>query len=373
MNKKHRKSRSSQTRASNAHADFSVGGAAGAFQRSIDHSPAVAMQRDYLGSLSSDNVQRKVDLEEEEKKKQASQRVVQKKENRTGLPDNLKSGVENLSGLDMSDVHVHYNSSKPAQLNALAYAQGSQIHVAPGQERHLPHEAWHVAQQKSGRVQANTSVAGEPVNDSPALESEADVMGARANRYVSENTAGPAQSTQRMADGSLETSDPHQLKCVNCEEDEKKSSRPVQKKTFSSASKHPIQKADCNPTNRGGETLHDYVVRHLENTRGWDKEYQCRDGGGGVRYADLVTAGRGNVYEVKSQAQGAAVAQAEAALYAGWISNTCPENPARGGWTGRADFDMGDLGTACVKGHGQGGITYDRSPPGGAACNVLIP
>ena len=74
----------------------------------------------------------------------------EKTENRTGLPDRLKFGVESLSGISIDDVRVHYNSSKPAQLNALAYAQGTDIHVAPGQERHLPHEAWHVIQQKQG-------------------------------------------------------------------------------------------------------------------------------------------------------------------------------------------------------------------------------
>jgi Domain of unknown function (DUF4157) len=103
------------------------------------------------------------------------------KENKTGLPDQLKSGVENLSGLAMDDVKVHYNSSQPAQLNAHAYAQGSEIHVAPGQEQHLPHEAWHVAQQKQGRVQPTMQMKmGVPVNDDPGLESEADLMGAKA-------------------------------------------------------------------------------------------------------------------------------------------------------------------------------------------------
>ena len=33
-----------------------------------------------------------------------SRSVIQKKENRTGLPDNLKSGAENLSGHSMNDV-----------------------------------------------------------------------------------------------------------------------------------------------------------------------------------------------------------------------------------------------------------------------------
>ena len=75
-----------------------------------------------------------------------------RKENNTGLPDNLKSGIENLSGYSMDDVKVHRNSDKPAQLHAHAYAQGTDIHLASGQEKHLPHEAWHVVQQKQGRV-----------------------------------------------------------------------------------------------------------------------------------------------------------------------------------------------------------------------------
>lgn len=55
-----------------------------------------------------------------------------KRENNTGMPDSLKAGVESLSGIDMSDVRVHYNSSKPAEVEALAYTQGTSIHVASG-------------------------------------------------------------------------------------------------------------------------------------------------------------------------------------------------------------------------------------------------
>jgi hypothetical protein len=103
------------------------------------------------------------------------------KPNNTGLPDNLKSGIESLSGMAMDNVKVHYNSSQPAQLNALAYAQGSDIHVAPGQEQHLPHEAWHVVQQAQGRVKPTMQMKeGVPVNDDKSLEHEADVMGAKA-------------------------------------------------------------------------------------------------------------------------------------------------------------------------------------------------
>jgi uncharacterized protein DUF4157 len=105
----------------------------------------------------------------------------EEKQNNTGLPDNLKQGVENLSGMSLDNVKVHYNSSKPAQLNALAYAQGTDIHLGAGQEKHLPHEAWHVVQQAQGRVQPTMQMKdGVPVNDDQALEHEADVMGAKA-------------------------------------------------------------------------------------------------------------------------------------------------------------------------------------------------
>jgi len=106
--------------------------------------------------------------------------VISRKENKTGMPDNLKSGIESLSGIDASDVRVHYNSNKPAQMNAHAYAQGTNIHIASGQEKHLAHEAWHTVQQKQGRVQPTTSVNGAAVNDNAGLEKEADVMGAKA-------------------------------------------------------------------------------------------------------------------------------------------------------------------------------------------------
>ena len=93
----------------------------------------------------------------------------------------VQSGVEQLSGMDLSDVKVHYNSSEPAQMQAHAFAQGNDIHVAPGQEKHLGHEAWHVVQQRQGRVKPTKQLkGGVGVNDDAGLEREADVMGAKA-------------------------------------------------------------------------------------------------------------------------------------------------------------------------------------------------
>ncbi|MGC7405727.1 DUF4157 domain-containing protein [Pandoraea pneumonica] len=110
-----------------------------------------------------------------------AQRQAQAPINQTGMPDSLKAGVESLSGMRMDHVQVHYNSSAPAQLNAHAFAQGSDIHLAPGQDAQLPHEAWHVVQQAQGRVQPTMQMkTGVPINDDADLEREADEMGAKA-------------------------------------------------------------------------------------------------------------------------------------------------------------------------------------------------
>jgi hypothetical protein len=138
-----------------------------AFQNMADNSPQ-AKQTAQLQSVAANHSAQQ-------------QNSIQKKENNTGLPDNLKSGIENLSGYSMDDVKVHYNSDKPAQLQAHAYAQGTDIHLASGQEKHLPHEAWHVAQQKQGRVKPTMQMKGMVnINDDAGLEKEADVMGAKA-------------------------------------------------------------------------------------------------------------------------------------------------------------------------------------------------
>lgn len=86
----------------------------------------------------------------------------------------MKLDFERRSGLSFDDVRVHYHSEKPAQLQALAYTQGTQVYVAPGQERHLPHELGHVVQQKRGAVRPTAVRGGVPVNESPDLERSAD-------------------------------------------------------------------------------------------------------------------------------------------------------------------------------------------------------
>lgn len=133
---------------------------------------------------------------------------INSRKNNTGLPDNLKARMEALSGFNFDDVRVHYNSSKPAQLNANAYTIGSDIHVAPGNEKHLPHEAWHVIQQKQGRVRPTYMDNGVDINDNPSLEREADINGNlllkgadTADKNTDANTSGQATLNNANAAG----------------------------------------------------------------------------------------------------------------------------------------------------------------------------
>ncbi|MBB6238528.1 hypothetical protein HDC90_003167 [Pedobacter sp. AK013] len=98
------------------------------------------------------------------------------------LPDNLKNGIEALSGISMDDVNIHYNSDKPAQLAASAYAQGTDIQIAPGQQGHLPHEAWHVVQQKKGKVKPTAQLKPNAIINDAGLEKKANEMGSKANK-----------------------------------------------------------------------------------------------------------------------------------------------------------------------------------------------
>jgi hypothetical protein len=132
--------------------------------------------------------------------------------NKTGLPNHVKAGVEQLSGISLSDVNIHYNSNQPAQLRAHAFAQGTDIHVGPGQEKHVPHEVWHVVQQKQGRVQATKQMKGMvPVNDDAGLEQEADVMGAKAVQMASIEREYPVQQKAISQTGIVQKVDDFEM------------------------------------------------------------------------------------------------------------------------------------------------------------------
>ena len=185
-------SNSRQTRAENQSATI------------VDKRPATLAQRNIIASMGSGfGAQRTAQLQAIMGGTAPVQRVKEDEteikdtsvENNTGLPDQLKSGIENISGISLNDVRVHPNSSQPSELSAHAFAQGSDIHLAPGQEKHLPHEAWHVVQQKQGRVQP-TKQMGDVVNvnDNQGLEREATQMGQRALNHTPQTDTPSIQS-----------------------------------------------------------------------------------------------------------------------------------------------------------------------------------
>jgi hypothetical protein len=111
-----------------------------------------------------------------------------------------------MSGFAMDDVRVHRDSSKPDALGALAYTQGSDIYLGAGQERNLPHEAWHVVQQKQGRVRATRQMKGAGLNDDAVLEQEADAIGERAasRTGLRASATADARSPAILCEGSTD-------------------------------------------------------------------------------------------------------------------------------------------------------------------------
>jgi hypothetical protein len=111
----------------------------------------------------------------------------------TEMPPLVQAKMESAFGADFSDVRVHTDSARAVDLSALAFTQGNDIHVAPGQwapettkgQELLGHELAHVVQQRAGRVTATAQRKGASLNDEPELEREADTLGARAARGVS--------------------------------------------------------------------------------------------------------------------------------------------------------------------------------------------
>jgi hypothetical protein len=103
------------------------------------------------------------------------------------MPETVRLKMENSFGQNFSSVNLTENN-KAKQIGALAYTQGNNINFAPGQfkpetksgQELLGHELSHVVQQRQGKVTGTTQKKGISVNDSPALEKEADEKGKMA-------------------------------------------------------------------------------------------------------------------------------------------------------------------------------------------------
>ncbi|PWK11536.1 DUF4157 domain-containing protein [Tumebacillus permanentifrigoris] len=141
--------------------------------------------------LKADPAQRMGSGEDEEELQLKADPAVAPVQRSTGgsnkMPENVQAKMESAFQTDFSDVNIHVGS-EASDVGAHAYAQGNDIHFAQGKfdpqtqsgQELLGHELAHVVQQRQGRVQPNTEVAGLPVNDDPALEQEADQLGRAA-------------------------------------------------------------------------------------------------------------------------------------------------------------------------------------------------
>ncbi|HRW63421.1 MAG TPA: DUF4157 domain-containing protein [Bacteroidales bacterium] len=118
----------------------------------------------------------------------------------THLPSHVQAKMESSFGTDFSGVNIHANSGQATNIGALAYTQGNDVHFAPGQfnpgsqkgQELIGHELTHVVQQRQGRVKPDKQGKGMNINSNPALEKEADVMGAKAAKGEITNVIGNA-------------------------------------------------------------------------------------------------------------------------------------------------------------------------------------
>jgi hypothetical protein len=125
----------------------------------------------------------------------------------TPLAEGVRRHMESSFGADLSDVRVHTDSSA-ATMGAAAFAQGNDIHFAPGRfdgdsesgRALLGHELAHVLQQRAGRV-AGAQGKGDALNRDTSLEAEADDLGSRAARGEKVQVPG-APATASSARGA---------------------------------------------------------------------------------------------------------------------------------------------------------------------------
>lgn len=122
-----------------------------------------------------------------------------------GIPEPLKGQLESENNVDLSDVEVIRDSNKPAEYGTEAFSANKKIHLAPGKEDHLEHEARHEVQKKQGKVKATGKLKdGTPVNTDPELEKDADKNNPTAANPVTSGQLTKAELPQAKPDASAD-------------------------------------------------------------------------------------------------------------------------------------------------------------------------
>ena len=127
------------------------------------------------------------------------------------LPPDVRARMEAALGAGFSAVRVHHDAYAQA-IGARAFTRGVEIFFAPGRFdpsspqglELIGHELTHVKQQAEGRVPATAQIGGAPANNDPALEREADELGAKAARAA----AGQGAATPQAGTGQQQAEPP---------------------------------------------------------------------------------------------------------------------------------------------------------------------
>ena len=130
------------------------------------------------------------------------------------LPGPVRTSMETAFGTDFSSVRVHQDGAAE-RIGALAYARGDDLHFAPGEYQPntssgrelLGHELTHVVQQRAGAIitQGKQAVV---IESDPALEREADQLGARAAAGERVQVGGATARGSLQARWANEVADP---------------------------------------------------------------------------------------------------------------------------------------------------------------------
>lgn len=121
------------------------------------------------------------------------------------LPQLVRHRMESFFGEDFSTVRIHI-SDAPERYGAVAFAYGTEVHVAKGRFdpetfdgiRVLGHELAHVVQQRQGRAFSRTGCA---LLSDPVLEHEADMLGLLVAHAVTADLAVRCVGMQGQATG----------------------------------------------------------------------------------------------------------------------------------------------------------------------------
>lgn len=115
------------------------------------------------------------------------------------LPGDVLQKMEGAFGHDFSRVRIH-EGERASSIGARAFAQGENLHFAPGAfrphtaegQKVLGHELAHVVQQRQRLVRPTARIGRHPLNADAGLEAHAGRAGELAARGVSVSARGPA-------------------------------------------------------------------------------------------------------------------------------------------------------------------------------------